>query len=144
MNKTEIAFIRERVDKVVMCTCGTLATKTNKLQAKIRKYSMAEKIAMIRNGQAKLLTNQELECGVSRGSYPDKNEALITCFTYPEHSGNKAAQKINEKHQNKLEELTQEVHLEGERLVDLIFLGLVEKKDIPTELNKLAKMSDLL
>lgn len=143
MNKTDIDYVKARVNQVVLCTCGTITTKINK-QIVVAALTKEEKIRLIREGKATLLTNQELRDGVKAGSWPDKDVALITCFTYPESEAQKQAAVHNKSFLSKLDEITQEVHLEGARLVDSIVMGIIDKTKLPDALKTLGEMASLV
>ena len=60
MNKTEIEYIKGRVNNVVKCTCGTISSKLN-AQKQDEQLTTEEKVRLIRDGKATLVSDIQLK-----------------------------------------------------------------------------------
>jgi len=141
LNKGELEHIKNRVENIVKCTNGEIATKLNRLQ-KGTGLTNTKKYNLICEGKATILSEHEL-LGISKYAYNNCFEALLMCFKYPKTTTQVEKITYNDRIKNKTEELMQEVTLEGKRLIDKIVLGLVELESVPEELHKLGSMTSL-
>ncbi|MHA1739244.1 MAG: hypothetical protein ACTSWD_11710 [Candidatus Heimdallarchaeota archaeon] len=141
LNKTEMEHIRQRIDSIVKCTNGEIATRLNRIK-KGTGLTVPRMYEIIKAGKATILSEHEI-LKTEKYSYTNMFEGVCKCFSYPETVTQKDKKEFNWRIEQKKEELMQEVTLEGKRLIDRIVLGLVELKYVPEELHKLGSMSSL-
>lgn len=141
MNKTNIEYFKNRIEKAVKCTNGEISTRLNKTKISTG-LSTEVKLSMIRLGQATLKPDYEL-------SNSDKCYGLsavdVVCrsFVYPLTPRQEDAIRRNKCIDNKIEGLHTEVELEGSRLLDRMVLGVVTDEQVPDELKAIGDMVNL-
>ena len=140
LNKNEMEHVRRRVDEVVKCTNGEIATVLNRVK-KGTGLTDQRKYRMIKNGEATLITEKELVDDRNLHRYDSLYDVIVKCFNYPETTTQADKREFNNRVENKKEELMQEVVLEGKRLIDRIVLGIIPLKDVPDELHMLGSMT---
>ena len=141
MNKTDREYFEQRVNGIVKCTNGTIATILNR-EKKGTGLTATKKYSLITKGQATPKTENEI-LKVS-DSYKDTNfDTFLKCFDYPLTELQKQKIAFNKTIDQRTDELMQEVELEGKRLIDKAVLGLIEAKDIPNALHNLGEMANL-
>lgn len=138
MTKTEIDYIRGRVNNVVKCTNGVIATKQEK-KKKSTGLSNGRKLAQIRSGKATLIDDFKIANIDVRWKEP--LETLLKFYDYEITENQKEKIKHNERIDCATEDLQQSVELAGERLIDEVVLGLIDVSELPMRLEKLSRMS---
>lgn len=141
MNKTDRNYLESRVKEIVQCTNGTVASILNKLK-KSEGLTNDEKFHMIVSGQASLKSESEihnLESSYGRQHF----KVLVDCFDYPLTDHQEACINHNKRIDSRIDEIMQEIELEGKRIIDRVVLGLLDNSDIPAELHRLGKMVSL-
>jgi len=137
VNKTEIEYIRKRVNEVVQCTNGRISTK----QAKKKKgtgLTDNAKIKQIRDGRAKLIPDYDLAQAYAK--YASGAERLFTFFEFETTEKQKEKIAYNASIDNSTEEMHSSVERAGKRLIDDVILEIIPKKDMPQRLEELARM----
>ena len=143
ITKTATQYITGRVQEVVRCTNGKISTKIDEKEKHIQ-MTFHEKRTQVRTGKAKLRTDDylysEFDAGYNSRESPEK--CLDELFVFQKTDAQKRAEKLSESLENQREERHIEVELAGKRLVDKCALGIVCLTDVPSELEKLARMAD--
>jgi len=137
MNKTTIDYVKARVNEVVQCTNGSISTRMNK-KRKNTGLTLTRKIAQIRSGRA--ILKPDWEIGGIQSSYKSGIEFLEEFYDFEITEGQKKKMDFNKRLEQAIEDMHTQVELEGKRLVDKAVLGIIEVKELPGELNKLANM----
>lgn len=136
MNKTEIEYISARVSSVVKCTNGKISTRLEKKKKGTGLTDVA-KIRQIRDGRATLRDDFEIS-RISR--YLDGAKGLFLYFDFAVTEKQTEKIKHNERVDRAIDEMHTSVELAGERLVDKVVLGIIDKTALPQELEELARM----
>jgi len=141
MNKMDREYLERRVDGIVKCTNGTIATIFNK-QKKGTGLTDNKKYKLIASGEAKV---KELNEIVNKEKYYGDSQfkILLDCFDYPTTASQLEKIAFNKTIDNQAEELMQEVTLEGKRLIDKVVLGILPMNDVPDALHALGEMASL-
>ena len=85
----------------------------------------------------------ELKRFESTEYHPKLIDVIFECFNYPNTPKFGKEIAFNKKIDTKIEDLQQEVTLEGKRIVDQVVLGLLDKSAIPNTLHILGEMANL-
>ncbi len=141
MKKFELDHLKGRIDDVVKCTNGTVATKLNRLK-KGTGITLDRQIALIRKGKGALKSDYELakEHGYGTRTY---GKRLVQCYDLPLTDSQEEKIAFNKCVDSRIDEIHTEIELEGKRLLDKAVLGIVAVQDLPDELLKLGNMSSL-
>ena len=127
MNKTDREYFQQRVDGVVKCTNGNIATILNK-KMKATGLTDNKKYKLISSDKATLKSENELiKVNVNRYS-ASAFDILMNCFNYPTTDSQKEKLAFNATIEARISEMMQEVTLEGKRLIDQAVLNLIERK----------------
>lgn len=138
MNKTQIDRVYQRINENVRCTNGVIATSLNKKKKHIP-YTQTEKVEMIHKGKAVLKSEKEIEA--MGGFYGEKYiDLIVNFYTYPEGAVRTKYLKEDKKIETRKEEAWAEVEAAGKRLLDKVYLGLIDNSNIPAALEDIANM----
>ena len=142
MNKTQIEEVKRKINTIVREVCDKLE-KEVKGKLKFTDFTTKEKIAMIRNGKARLKPDAWL-CN-NRAGYQDAcSTVLIECCIYEPTIEMRRNKKADNLLNSKLKSDTVKVREAGELLIDRVVLDIIAKEDIPAEYRKLSAMSGTL
>ena len=141
MNKTDREYLQSRVNGIVKCTNGNIATILNREMKKTGLTDNA-KFKMICNGKATIKEESSL-VKVDVSYKQNGFDVVLKCFDYPLTETQKTKMAFNKTVQASIDELMQEVTLEGKRLIDQAVLNLIQPEDIPDALHKLGEMANL-
>ena len=72
--------------------------------------------------------------------HTEKSDVIFQCFGIPITALQKQQIKYNERIEAQIDSLHHEVELEGKRLLDKVVLNLIDKSDLPGELEKISNM----
>lgn len=141
LNKLELDHIKNRIDTISKCTNGEIATILNRIK-KGTGLTDSRKYKFIVDGTATVMEEHEI---IRIDQYKRQNtfECLLSCYRYPETITQEEKRAFNSRVNNKMEELMQEVTLEGKRIIDEIILGLISAEEVPGELHKLGSMTSI-
>ena len=143
MNKTEFERMTNRVEGIVRCTCGQIASDFNGRKTYVE-YTDEQRMELILNGTASIKNRQELL--ETDSSYRSKSLylTLIACYDFVDNAKILQA-KADDKALDAQSEVAQnEVVLASKRLLDRISLNIIAKEDIPKALEDLSQMSQTL
>lgn len=131
MNKTMINHIENRVQSVVQCICGNIATEINKKRLpEPDEYTEKEKYAFIKSGKAKVKHYKNIPSGYN---------SFYSGFSYPVNPEVSKYEKQEALCDEEYDTRSLVVYQESKRLVDRAVLGLIEPKELVEALDAFAK-----
>ena len=142
MNKNQIEEVKRKINTIVREVCDRLE-KEVKGKLKFVDYSAKEKIAMIRNGKARLKPDAWLRTNTTTWD-EDYVDVLVECCIYEPTVEMRKSKRADNRLNSKLQSDTAKVHEAGELLIDRAVLDIISKEDIPAEYKKLSAMSSIL
>ena len=141
MNKSEQAYLENRVKQTLRCINGALESKYNQ-QEKPTDYTIEDKLKLIKTKKASLKPEEAIE---SLRIYTTQNpsKVLVDFFTFPAFPNKAVNAKFNKRLKARMEELSMAAEEQAHDLLDKVILGLMDKKHFLEELTKIRKIVNM-
>jgi len=132
MNKTDIAYITNRVKDIKWCTRGKIFAAYEKAQ-QVSDFTDRQKHELVSIGLAQLKPYNSA----------NNNISWVHQYDFPLTEELKENRKINKRLSAKYDEQVEELELACKRLIDDCVLGVIDKTKVPQHLERISMMFEV-